>query len=58
MTLRESAIDWALDVYENYDTEGDDIREEMESWTDTRLERWINRQYEGGMAQFIFDGAY
>ena len=56
--IRESIVSWALDVYENYDTEADDIQEEMESWTDARIERWVNRQYEGGMAQFVTDGGY
>ena len=53
-----AVIDWACDAFENYDTEADDISNEMESWTDARIERWVNRNYEGGMSQFIADGTY
>ena len=56
--IKESVISWALDVHENYETESDDIQEEMESWTDDRIERWVNKNYDGGMAQFITDGGY
>ena len=56
--IKESVISWALDVHENYETESDDIQEEMESWTDDRIERWVNENYDGGMAQFITDGGY
>ena len=54
--VQEDAINWALDCFENYMTEGEDIQEEMESWESDRLIRWLDKVYDGGFNQFMKDG--
>ena len=56
--IAEAVTNWALDCWENYDAEADDIREEIQSWSDARIERFVNANYDGGMEQFIIDGGY
>lgn len=53
--IRQEAIDWLLDCFgDEIDNAGytrDDIRE----WSDTRIQRLVNRNYDGGWLAFAYN---